>query len=195
MQQPHKRLKFENEIPTVVSLLYLACTRIVLFTDYSDSKAAKIIVRHKTMSVRAKCTFPSSHQLQKSRRESFFCEWKCPGGLLTWLWSAGSTTLSYSTSQGLSPCLFATMSFPCFTTNDVLVLACLSLILCEVSVHVFVHIHVQAKNSNRTTVGTFSNFNLFCVAVACSFHFLRHYALLVWESCLLFTIINCSWQL
>jgi len=135
-------------------------------TDYSDSKAAKIIVRHKTMSVRAKCTFPSSHQLQKSRRESYFCEWKCPEVSSLGCEAAGSTTLSYSTSQGLSLCLFATTSFPCFTTNGVLVLACLSLILCEVSIHMFVHIHVQAKNSNRTTVETFSNFNLFCVVTA-----------------------------
>jgi len=52
------------------------------------------------------------------------------------------------------------MSFLCFTTNGVLLLAFLSLILYEVSVDVFVHIRVQAKSSIRTTVGTFSNFNV-----------------------------------
>jgi len=42
-----------------------------------------------------------------------------------------------------------TMSFLCFTTTGVLVIA-LSFIVCEVSVLVLVHIHVQAKNSNGT---------------------------------------------
>ena len=50
-----------------------------------------------------------------------------------------------------------TIFFLCFTTNSVLVLF---LVLCEVSIHVFVHVCVQAKNSNGTTVRTFSNFNL-----------------------------------
>ena len=45
-------------------------------------------------------------------------------------------------------------------TNGVLVLAFLFLVLCEVSINVFVHVRVQAKNSNGTTVRTFSNFNL-----------------------------------
>jgi len=54
------------------------------------------------------------------------------------------------------------MSFLCFTTNGVLVLAFLFLILCEVTIYMFVHFHVQAENSNGTTVGTFSNFNLLC---------------------------------
>ena len=93
--------------------------------------------------------FPSSHQLQKSRRESSFREWKRPRGLLAWLWS------NYVVVQHFSKCV--TISFLCFTTNSVLVLF---LALCEVSVHVFVHVRVQAKNSNRTTVRTFSNFNL-----------------------------------
>jgi len=61
-----------------------------------------------------------------------------------------------------------TISFLCFTTNSVLVLF---LVLCEVSVQVFVHLRVQAKNSNGTTLRTFSNFNL-CVVVARSFPFL-----------------------
>jgi len=47
-----------------------------------------------------------------------------------------------------------------FTTDGVLVLDFLFLVLCEVSIHVFVHIRVQAKNSNGTTVRMFSNFNL-----------------------------------
>ena len=54
------------------------------------------------------------------------------------------------------------MSFLCFTTNGVLVPAFLFLVLSGVSIHVFVHIRVRAYNSNRTTVRTFSNFNLLC---------------------------------
>ena len=38
-----------------------------------------------------------------------------------------------------------TISFLCFTTNGVLILAFLFLVLCGASVHVFVHVRVQAK--------------------------------------------------
>ena len=99
--------------------------------------------------------YPSSHQLQKSRSESSFCKWKCPRGLLTWLWSGW---IDYVVVQHFSRSV--TVSFLCFTTKGVLVLAFLFLVLCEVSVHVFVHVHVQTKNSNGTTVRKFSNFNL-----------------------------------
>ena len=64
------------------------------------------------------------------------------------------------------------MSFLCFTTDCVLVLAFLFLILCEVSVYVFVRVCGQAKNSIGTTVGIFSNFKSFCVVIAHSFPFL-----------------------
>ena len=46
VQQPRKRLKFENVL-TVVPLLFLAHTSIASLTDDSASKAAKISVRHK----------------------------------------------------------------------------------------------------------------------------------------------------
>ena len=52
MQQPRKRLKFENVL-TVVPLLFLARTRIASLTNYSASKVAKIVLRHKIVSVRA----------------------------------------------------------------------------------------------------------------------------------------------
>jgi len=52
MQRPHKKLKFEN-ILTVVPLLFLAHTSIASLTDDSASKAAKIVVRHKIVSIRA----------------------------------------------------------------------------------------------------------------------------------------------
>jgi len=52
MQRPCKRLKFENVL-TVVPLLFLAHASIASLTDDSDSKAAKIVVRHKIVSVRA----------------------------------------------------------------------------------------------------------------------------------------------
>ena len=52
VQRPRKRLKFENVL-TVVPLLLLACASIASLTDDSTSKAAKIVVRHKMVSVRA----------------------------------------------------------------------------------------------------------------------------------------------
>jgi len=62
----------------------------------------------------------------------------------------------------------------------------LFLVLCEVSEHVFVHIRAQSKNSSRTTVRTFSNFNLLrgrCMCGRCTLlpfpPLLRHYALLL----------------
>jgi len=51
VQQPRKRLKFENFL-TVVPLLFLAHISIASLTDDSANKAAKIIVRHKIVSVR-----------------------------------------------------------------------------------------------------------------------------------------------
>ena len=39
---------------TVVPLLFLASTRIASLTDYSASKVAKIVLRHKTVFARAK---------------------------------------------------------------------------------------------------------------------------------------------
>jgi len=52
VQQPCKRLKFENVL-TVVPLLFLAYASIASLTDDSASKAAKIVVRHKMVSIRA----------------------------------------------------------------------------------------------------------------------------------------------
>ena len=67
------------------------------------------------------------------------------------------------TSQGLSP----------FPSSVSLQMVCFSLsrdlVLCGVSVHVFVHVFVQAKNSNGTTVRTFSYFNLWHIP-SLSFH-------------------------
>ena len=48
-----------------------------------------------------KDTFPSSHQLQKSWRESFSQEWKRPGGCLAWLWSGW---INYIIIQHFSRC-------------------------------------------------------------------------------------------
>ena len=59
-----QRLKFENVL-TVVPLLFLAHTSIASLTDDSASKAAKIVVRQKIVSIRPKGMFPSSLQLQK----------------------------------------------------------------------------------------------------------------------------------
>ena len=95
MQCPHKRLKFGNVL-TVVSLLFLACTCIASLTTYSDRKVAKIVVRHKIVSVWAK----STHKIQ---RESSSVSGNAPEVSLLGCEAAGLTTLLYSTSQGLSP--------------------------------------------------------------------------------------------
>ena len=71
------------------------------------------------------------------------------------------------------------MSFLFFTTNGVLVLAFLFLILCEVPVHVFVHLCVQAIDCNKTTMEMLSNFYLLHGHYTPSFPLLCHYALLV----------------
>ena len=104
--------------------------------------------------------FPSSHQLQKSRRESSFREWKRPRGLLAWLWS------NYVVVQHFSKCV--TISFLCFTTNSVLVLL---LVLCEVSVLVLVHLRIQAKIVTGLSWEHFQTL-IFCAVIAHSFPFL-----------------------
>ena len=78
-----------------------------------------------------------------------------------------------------------TMSFHCFTTNGVVVLAFLFPTPCQAFVHMFVHVCIQAKNSNGTTVGTFSNFNLMhgCCMLLPFPSTIHHYALLTLHRC------------
>jgi len=80
----------------VVSLLFLACTCIASLTTYSGRKVAKIVVRHRIVSVRAK----STHKIQ---RESSSVSGNAPEVSLLGCETAGLTSLLYSTSQGLSP--------------------------------------------------------------------------------------------
>ena len=83
VQRPHKRV--ENVL-TVVPLLFLARTRIASLTNYSASKVAKIVVRHKIASVKGRgYVSQQSSTPENSRRQSSFHEWKRPRGLLTWL--------------------------------------------------------------------------------------------------------------
>ena len=177
VQRRHKRLKFENVL-TVVPLLFLAHTSIASLTDDSASKAAKIVVRPKIVSVRAEGHV--SQQSSTPEGRVFSVSGNVPEVSSLWLWSGW---IDYVVIQRFSRSI--TISFLCFTINSVLLFL---LVLCEVSVQVFLHVHVQAKNSNRTTLRAFSNFNL-CVVVACSFPFfslLRHYALLmlwIWSAC------------
>jgi len=93
MQRSHKRLKFENVL-MVVPLLFLARTSIALLTYDSASKAAKIVVRHKIVSIRAEGYVSQQSSTPESRRESSFHEWKRPRGLLahSGCEAAGSTT-------------------------------------------------------------------------------------------------------
>ena len=68
VQRPHKRLKFENVL-MVVSLL----THIASLTDYSDSKVAKIVVRHKIVSVRAEGYASQQSSTPEKLKGKFFC--------------------------------------------------------------------------------------------------------------------------
>jgi len=71
VQRPRTRLKFENVL-TVVPLLFLAHTIIASLTDDSASKAAKIVVRHKIVSIRAEgCVSQQSSTPEKSKGEFF----------------------------------------------------------------------------------------------------------------------------
>jgi len=116
--------------------------------------------------------YTSTHQLQ---RESSFLEWKLLRRVsLLGCEVAGSTTQSYSTSQGLSP-------FPSSASLQMVSWYWLFfLVLCGVSVHVFVHVRVQPKNSNWTTMRMFSNFNLLhgCCTLLPFLPLLHNYALL-----------------
>ena len=103
--------------------------------------------------------YPSSYQHQKSRRESSFREWKCPRGLLAWLWSSW---IDYVVVQHFSRLVTIPSSSSLQMVSWYWLFSFSSFVDHGVSVHVFVHVRVQAKNSNWTTVRTFSNFNLLC---------------------------------
>jgi len=135
----------------VVLLLFLALPRIASLTNYKDRKVGKIVARHKIVSVRAE-GYASQQSSTPENPESFTMRGNAPVVSSLGCEAAGLTTLSYSTCQGLSPCPSLQMVSQCWLFSF--------LILCEVSIHVFVHVRVQAKNSNGTTVRTFSNFNL-----------------------------------
>jgi len=68
VQQPHKRLKFEN-ILTVVPLLFSAYTCIASLTDYS--KVAKIVGRHKIETVSAKGYVSQQSSTPEKPKEKF----------------------------------------------------------------------------------------------------------------------------
>ena len=72
VQRPRKRLKFENVL-TVVLLLFLVRTSIVSLTDDSASKAAKIVVRHKIVSVRAEGYASQQSSTPEKLKGKFFC--------------------------------------------------------------------------------------------------------------------------
>ena len=151
-------------------------THIASLTDYS--KVAKIAGRHKIVSVHVSaegCVSQQSSTPEKLKRKVFPLV-KCPGGLLAWLWNHW---IDYVVIRHFSRSI--TVSFLCFSTNSVLVLAFLFLVLCEVPIHLFVHVHLQAKNSNGTTMETFSIL-IFCVVLAHPLPFLPllcHYVLLM----------------
>jgi len=64
-------LKFENVL-TVVPLLFLACTSIASLTDDRSSKAAKIVVRHKIVSVRANGDVSQHSSIPEKPKGEFF---------------------------------------------------------------------------------------------------------------------------
>ena len=138
----------------IVPLLFLARTSIASLTENSTSKAAKIVVRHKIVSVRAEWYVSQQSSTPEKPKGKFF-QWvempqRSPRLVVKRL-------DHYVVVQHFSRSV--TVTFFCFTTNSVLVLF---LVLCEVSVDVFVHVRVQAKNSNWTTVRAFSHLLCHC---------------------------------
>jgi len=71
VQRPRKRLKFENVL-TLVPLLFLARTSIASLTDDSASKAAKIVLRHKIVSVRAERYVSKQSSTPEKPKGEFF---------------------------------------------------------------------------------------------------------------------------
>ena len=143
----------------------LARTHIASLTDYSASKVAKFIVRYKIVHKGQRICIPAVINSRKAKGKVLL-PWvempkRSPRLAVKRLDRLHSRT---GTSQGLSP----------FPSSVSLQMVCFSLsrdlVLCGVSVHVFVHVFVQAKNSNGTTVRTFSYFNLWHIP-SLSFHF------------------------
>ena len=130
---------------------------ITSLTDYS--KVAKITERHKIASLTAEGCFPAVINSRKA--EGKVCPW------VETLWRSPCLAVKWLVHLCCHTALLkvVTVSFLCFTTNCVLVLAYLFLVLCEVFVRMFVQVHIQDKNSNGTTVKTFSSFN--CLRSSC----------------------------
>jgi len=153
MQRPCKRLKFEN-VPIVVLLLLLVHTRIASLTDYSK------VGHWRTQNGVRKCWRIDHWRTQNGVRKCWRIGFpvvinsrKAEGKVS----STSGNTLEVSLTQHFSRSV--TMSFLCFATNCVLVLA-FSFSSFEASVHVFVYVRIQAKNSNGTAMRAFLNFNL-----------------------------------
>ena len=72
-------------ILTVVPLLFLACTRIASLTDYSASKVAKTVLRHKIVSKRAEGYVSQQSSTPEKPKGKFFPGVERPRGLFTWL--------------------------------------------------------------------------------------------------------------
>ena len=125
------------------------CSHSSLITIFSTHAYCMLLPWPTTVLARWQRSFKTQNSVCKSRRICFPALW--------------SGWINYVVIQHFWKS--ATRSPFCFTTRGVRVLFFLFLILCEVS---HVHIRVQAKNSNGTTVGTFSNL-IFCLVVAHSF--------------------------
>ena len=119
---------------------------------------AKIIVRHEIVSVRAKGYVSQQSSTQEKLKRKFFplveTPQRSPRLAVKWLDRLHSrTALLKVCHHFLSLLHYKWCPGTGFSLSR-------GLVLCGVSVHVFVHVRIQAKNSNRTTVRTFSNFNL-----------------------------------
>ena len=171
VQRSRKRLKFENVL-TVVPLLFLACTRIASLTDYSASKVAKIVVRHKIVSVSVEGYVSQKSSTPEKPKESSFRDWKHPRGLLTWLWSGW---INYVVIQHFTKSV--AISFLCFTTNGILVLAFSFSSFVESP---FTCLYSFVYKLKIVTGPLWECFQIliFCVVVAHSFPFLRSYIIM-----------------
>ena len=128
--------------------------------------------------------FPAVTTSRKAEGRVLSMSGNAPEVSWLWLWS---DWIDYVVVQHFSRSV--TVSFLWFTTNSVLVLF---LVLCEVSVHVFVHVCVQAKNSNGTTVRTFSS--LAWSLHAPSLSFLSYVIMRSWSKCYWSEFYPTCWQ-
>ena len=145
------------------------------YCSLTDNSASKVAKDHCTTQSNVRKGQRICHQLHKCRRESFSVSGNAPKVSSLGSEAAGSTTLSYSTSQGLSP-------WPSSASLQIVTWYWLFSFSSFVE-SLFMCLYTFAYKLKIVTRLPWEHYQIliFCVVVACSFPFLpllRHYALL-----------------